>query len=469
MCGHRFDVGGHSCVGSDVDEREELDMWRSFRRPVLVLAMSALSIGTIVIPVSADDGVTFTVDSVEELYAAVAVPGAIVKLEPGQYLLDPALDPTEPKDGRLDLAARVVLRGAAMLSDGPGGLPNMDSGGPVFKSGAEPAVIDGSALAPDPFGLGIVVVGHSGTVRDVWVRGSAVPSAGPNFAGRPGIEIVSQGTVTGNVVESATVGVRVRATSDTTVRGTVSGNFVMDSGLMGVVVIPFGADGTFTSRATINATISANRIARIPFNGIVLAGGFSGDDNVVTVASSHNSIHYADLGMFVETRGGGGFDSDPTDIRGANRNTIEFTSTSDTMDGVFIGYLISGAIREYLFDPGGGPPLIGGETNDNTIIANIRGTSITNVVDADIVAEAATTAVFPPPPDAPVSGFNNTVVLTLENVQGSGNPFNVFVADSVPEAPGSGNDVVIVGSRDVNMTRNGGLDFSAVADSDFSR
>lgn len=436
------------------------------------MAMSAVMIGALAVPAGADDDddrVAISVDTVQELYAAVAVPGAIVKLEPGQYVLDPSLDPTEPMDGRLDLAPKVVLRGPARLSNGSHGLPDVDgSGGPIFEGGAEPAVIDGSGLSPDTFGLGIVVVGHKGTVRDVWIRGSAVPAAGPNFLGRPGIEIVSRGTAKGNVVENATVGIRVRASSDMNVRGTVSGNFIIDSGLMGIVAIPVGADGTFTSRSRINATFSANRISVTPFNGILIAGGLSGDDNVVTINTRYNSIQNAGLGMFVETRGGGGLDPDPTKIRGASRNTIRFTSKGDAIDSVEVGYLISGAIREYLFDPEGGPPLIGDESNDNTIIGTIRDVTIANAF-IDIVAEAATTAVFPPPPDAPVSGSNNKLVLTLRNVQGTGNPFNVIVSDSVPEAPGSGNDAVIVGSRDANMNRNSGLDFGAVADSDFTK
>ena len=164
-------------------------------------------------------------------------------------------------------------------------------------------------------------------------------------------------------------------------------------------------------------------------------------------------------------------DPDSSAIAGASRNHVTFTSTRDSIDGVFGADLISGAIREYLFDPEGGPPLIGDESSDNTIIGTIDRAHIQNVPDFgfDIVAEAATTAVFPPPTDAPVSGFDNIVTLTLRGVEGSGNPFNVFVADSLPAAPGSGNDAVIIGSRAHNENTNTGLDFAAVADNDFSR
>jgi hypothetical protein len=92
-----------------------------------------------------------------------------------------------------------------------------------------------------------------------------------------------------------------------------------------------------------------------------------------------------------------------------------------------------------------------------------------NAFFGDIVAEAATTAHFPPPPDAPVSGFNNVVTLTLRGIQGSGAPLNVFVGDSTPFAPGSGNDAVVVGSREHNERTNTGLDFTLVAERDFSR
>jgi hypothetical protein len=437
--------------------------------------MTAVLLGALASPASAEnDGpVVFTVDSVEDLYAAVSVPGAIVNVLPGGYLLDPALDQTAPNDGRLDLADGVDLRGPSRLSAGPHGLPNIDeTGGPVLLDMGEPAVIDGSNLPPDTFGAGVIVVGHKGTVRDMWVRGSvdpASPDPSAGFLGRPGIEITSRGVVTGNVVERTTIGVRVRSGSGESVTGTVTGNFVMDSGLMGVVAIPVGVDDTFTSGSTITASFRANRIVRTSFNGILIVGGLSGDDNVVTVRTSDNVVQYASLGMFVETRGGGGLDPDPSDIRGASRNTVTFTSTRDSFESVAGGYLISGAIREYLVDPGGGPPLIGDESNDNTIVGTIQKASIQNAFFFDIIAEAATTALFPPPDDAPVSGSGNVVTLTLNGVQGSGNPFNVFVADSTPGAPGSGNDAVIIGSREHNEETNTGLDFSLVADSDFSR
>ena len=285
------------------------------------------------------------------------------------------------------------------------------------------------------------------------------------FFGRPGIEIASRGTVTGNVVERTTVGIRVRADTDEDVSGTVARNIVVD-GLMGLVAIPVGADDDFTSGSTITARFQANRIMRVAFNGILIAGGLSGDDNVVSVDTSDNLIQYASLGMYVENRGGGGLDPDPSDIAGASRNHITFTSTRDSMDGVEGAFLIEGAIREYLSDPGGGPPLIGGESNDNTIVGTIHRATIQSAF-FDIIAEAATTAFFPPPADAPVSGFNNVVTLTLQGIQGSGAPSNVFVGDSTPSAPGSGNDAVIVGSREHNQTTNSGLDFTAVADADF--
>lgn len=443
------------------------------RRVLMLLAAMALLLGVLITPAGAgDDGpVVFTVDNVEDLYAAVSVPGAIVNVAPGDYVLDPALDPTAPADGRLDLADGVDLRGPSRLSAGRHGLPDVDeTGAPVFRADGEPAVIDASNLPPDTFGFGVIVVGHKGTVRDMWVRGSVDPASPDPFAsflGRPGIEITSRGTVTGNVVERTTLGVRVRSDSNEDVRGTVTGNFVVD-GLMGVVAIPVGADDTFTSGSTITARFRANRIMRVAFNGILIAGGLSGDDNVVSVRTSDNLIQHALFGMFVETRGGGGLDPDPSDIRGASRNHITFTSTRDSIDSVAGGYLISGAIREYLVDPGGGPPLIGDESNDNTIVGTISRASIQNVF-FDIIAEAATTAIFPPPNDAPVSGFDNFVTLTLRGIQGSGTPFNVEVADSLPPAPGSGNDAVIVGSREHNEKTNTGLDFALVADSDFSR
>ena len=438
------------------------------RRLLTVLATTSLLFGLLASPVSAgEDGpVVFNVDNVEDLYDAVAVPGAIVNLAPGEYLLDPSA----PNDGRLDLADGVDLRGPSSLSTGPHGLPDVDgTGAPVFHKDGEPAVIDGSDLTPDTFGKGIIVVGDKGTVRDLWVRGSVVPTPDPfsRFLGRPGIEITSRGTVTGNVVERTTIGLRVRSDSDENVKGTVVGNYVFD-GLMGVVAIPVGADDTFTSRSTITASFRANRVVDVAFNGLLIAGGLSGDNNVVSVDTSDNVIQSAGIGMFVETRGGGGLDPDPSDIRGASRNHITFTSTRDSFDGVGGGYLISGAIREYLFDPDGGPPLIGGESNDNTIIGTIHKAKIENAF-FDIVAEAATTAVFPPPGDAPVSGYNNVVTLTLRGIQGSGAPFNVFVADSTPSAPGSGNDVVITQSRNHNEKANSGLDFTAVPDGDFSK
>jgi hypothetical protein len=109
-------------------------------------------------------------------------------------------------------------------------------------------ILDRSDLTLDTFGKGIIVVGDKGTVRDLWVRGSVVPTSNPysRFLGRPGIEITSRGTVTGNVVERTTVGLRVRSDSDESVRGTVVGNYVFD-GLMGVVAIPVGADDTYKS------------------------------------------------------------------------------------------------------------------------------------------------------------------------------------------------------------------------------
>lgn len=449
-------------------------MRKPSRRPIVVVALAAVLLGAFASPASAkkDGPVVFTVDSVEDLYVAVSVPGAIVNVSPGEYLLDPALDQTPPNDGRLDLADGVDLRGPSRLSAGAHGLPDTDeAGAPVFRKG-EPAVIDGSNLPPDTFGAGIIVIGDKGTVRDMWVRGSvdpANPDPSAGFLGRPGIEIQSRGKVTGNVVERTTLGVRVRSGSGDTVTGTVTGNFVMDSGLMGLVAIPVGADDTFTSGSSIKANFRANRIVRTGFNGMLIVGGLSGDDNVVTVRTSDNFVQYASIGMFVEIRSGGGLDPDPNDTRGASRNTVTFTSTRDSMDGVAGGYLISGAIREYLADPGGGPPLIGEESSDNTIVGKIQDASIQNASFFDIVAEAATTAVFPPPDDAPVSGSNNAVTLTLKNIRGSGNPFNVFVADSTPPAPGSGNDAVIIGSRRRNEKANTGLDFTLVADSDLSK
>jgi len=442
---------------------------RSSRAAVLVAATVALLLPAV--PVGATSAV-FEVDTVVELYNAVAVPGARVRIAPGSYVLDAALDPTVPQDGRLDLADGVSLRGPSALSAGPHRLPVADSsGGPVW-SGA-PAIIDGSGLAPDTFGLGVVVVGYKGSVEGVWVRGSVEPGSPDPFAGflgRPGIEIVSRGSATGNVVERATLGIRVRSDSDEDVRGRVAGNFVMDSGLMGVVAIPVpSTDGERTSRSTITATFTGNRILRSGANGILIVGGLSGDDNVVTARTSDNVVQYAGLGMYVEIRGGGGLAPDPGDIRGASRNRIVLTSTRDSFDGVAVAYLVEGAIREYLADPNGGPPLIGEESNDNSTIATIHKASIQNAAFFDIVAQAAATADFPPPPDAPVSGYNNTVTLTLRGIQGSGVPLNVLVGDSTPYAPNSGNDAVIVGSRKYNEETNTGLDFTSVEDGDFTK
>jgi hypothetical protein len=238
---------------------------------------------------------------------------------------------------------------------------------------------------------------------------------------------------------------------------------------MGVVARPGGSGNNFTSGSTITARFQANRIMRVAFNGILIVGGSSGDDNVVSVDSSDNFIQYARFGMFVENRGGGGLNPDPSRIAGASRNHITFTSTRDHMDGVAGGYLISGAIREYLDNPDGGPPFIGDESNDNTIVGTIHSATIQNAFEFDIVAEAATTAKFPPPDDAPVSGFRNVVTLTLRGIQGSGSPSNVVAADSLPPTPGSGNDLVIVGSREHNEKTNSGLDFTLVADGDFSK
>ena len=441
------------------------------RRVLTLLAATTLGLSALVSPVvaSTDGPVVFAVENVVDLYAAVSVPGAIVNVAPGEYVLDPALDPSTPHDGRLDLADGVDLRGPARLSAGPHGLPNTDALGAPVWNGA-PATIDASNLSVDPFGSGVVVIGDKGTVSDLQIRGSVDPSSPNPFNGRPGIEITARGTVTGNVVERTTVGIRVRADSGEEVSGTVARNFVSD-GLMGVVAIAVGTDD-FTSGASITASFRANRIMRVAFNGILLGGGLSGDDNVMSVQTSDNLIQYAGLGMFVENRGGGGLDPNPSTISGASRNRVTFTSTRDSFIGVEGGYLISGAIREYIVDPGGGPPLIGEESNDNTIVGTIHGATIQNFGCSDcfdIVAEAATTAVFPPPADAPVSGFNNVVTLTLRGIQGSGTTGIVFLADSTPVAPGSGNDVAIVGSREHNEETNTGLDFSLVGDGDFTK
>jgi hypothetical protein len=138
------------------------------RRLLILLAGAVLVLGVVVGPAAAgnDDPVVFTVDSVAELYAAVAVPGAIVNVASGEYVLDPALDPTAPHDGRLDLADGVDLRGPASLSAGAHGLPDADAlGAPVWTG--DPATIDASLLSVDTFGLGVVVLGDKGTVRDL--------------------------------------------------------------------------------------------------------------------------------------------------------------------------------------------------------------------------------------------------------------------------------------------------------------
>jgi hypothetical protein len=262
-----------------------------------VITLFVLSVGVLFGAVSAESlaagRTVITVQSVDELYAAVydedgqprddveiiLVPG------PGGDVLTLDPFPSRPFGGRLVLGKNTVLRSSLEMAVDEYGAPTLGAEGEPLEPGVK---IDGSAVAPDMFGEGLIVVGDKGLVEQLWIDGS----------NRPGIAITSRGTVRKVLSTRNTLGGRIHAV-DEGVAGTFEGS-LFTGNLLGISIV--ASDGTISAHSDnvkVKARLRHNASVDNAGLNMFVNGGISTSGNELHVEAFHNVFRGANTNVSV--------------------------------------------------------------------------------------------------------------------------------------------------------------------------
>jgi hypothetical protein len=369
------------------------------------MAVFGLLIGIILVNASSPKAVeartaTIIVPSgdVGALYAAVydedGTPRdhVAIILEAGTY----ELDPSEPFEGRLVLGDRSVLKSTLIMEKDEDGVPIVSDNMPKVQQ--EGAIIDGSALVlPPPTAEGLIVVGHKGSVEQLWIDGGT----------RPGLEITGNGTARQVASTGHSIGFRVRAAGQKA-KARLEGCLAAGNFLFGIGVIALGPSmphptyGDVKVRATIDRTASVN-------NGmwnLLVYGGLGTDGSQVHAKVFDSVFRHSDTpATNVAAMGGITY----LERGGADNNQVKLGILDSTIAGGATGLTAQGGVTlPPYFDPEVPPDER--RSSNNRVKVTISDTAFENNA-TDIVAHGAASMVA----DEPYGDYNVVTVIVEDD------------------------------------------------------
>jgi hypothetical protein len=376
-----------------------------------VLAIFALLAGLFAfsVPVEARGMTQVRVPSgdVDALYDAVYDESGLSRdnvtifLEPGQYALDTN---SRPFGGRLVLGENTSLASTLRMAADDDGVPLVDDNfQPTILQ--EGAVIVGWGLALDPFGEGVIEVGYKGRVEGLTVVGGI----------RPGVEITSQGTVTGVYSWGHSMGFRVRAAVPDA-RGTLKGNLSTENSVgISILTNEHKRFNGGVSDAVVRARVVLHNafVGNFAFN-FALFGGMGTNNNQFHVTASGNEFRGRDPeSENIVVVGGGDFLSP-----GGNNNSLKLVLDGNLIaDGQFGLKITGGSLQKNKNYIDLTIPSEERKSSNNRVVVHISDATFQGYEGPDTYAISAVGSYADPdavPPYKGPGGDYNTVSVTVD-------------------------------------------------------